>query len=611
LSDLAEFSQVEQLERANISLQRQLATTKAKTVELVAAVERAAREAFTLAGGYHTVPAPEPDRRRKGVEAALWVSTDFQGGKSTESYGLDVLERRVALFNSKCRHITEIQRADHPVPDAWLLWDGDMIENCSIFPGQVWEIEADLFTQVFRVANILEAQVRYALETYQRVHVVGEWGNHGRLGKKSDGYKLSDNWDRILYRLVADRFKTEKRVTFQFGDGWYQRFEIGKYHAVAMHGDEIKSFGGNCVTPEVRVLTRDLRWVEAGDLRVGDRLLAFTEDGSPVRHYQDAKVTSTGIAERPVWRITFDDGSFVRCTAGHAWIVSQTGRARGGTNRQIWMRPDEIAERIRAGGRKHTGAGVWMFQPVAPWSEPANDYDSGFLAGAFDADGCLSKGPAHPRWPIAEFAQYPNALYENVKRALDGKGFHYKERTKPVRNGRRGDIQNLELAKRDDTLRFLGQTRPPRLLDWWMNRVDVNILTFTRKSTSGTKRIVSCEPDGSTGVCTLSSSSGTYITEYGPAHNTPAFGIIRKGNSWASGVIPHFHDLYLGHFHTHMDLPLANGGHAFVTGSTESDSLYAQEFVAATGTPSQRLHFVDPERGRVTAAYQIYLGDGD
>ena len=89
--------------------------------------------------------------------------------------------------------------------------------------------------------------------------------------------------------------------------------------------------------------------------------------------------------------------------------------------------------------------------------------------------------------------------------------------------------------------------------------------------------------------------------------NTPAFGILRKCNAWASGVVEPFNDVYIGHFHTPMALTLANAGRAFVTGSPESDNEYAKEFVAAVGKPSQRLHFVAPDLGRVTAEYTLWL----
>jgi hypothetical protein len=52
----------------------------------------------------------------------------------------------------------------------------------------------------------------------------------------------------------------------------------------------------------------------------------------------------------------------------------------------------------------------------------------------------------------------------------------------------------------------------------------------------------------------------------------------------------------------------ANGqGSVYQTGSTESDNRYAGVLLAASATPSQRLHFIDPDKGRVTAAYKIWL----
>lgn len=89
--------------------------------------------------------------------------------------------------------------------------------------------------------------------------------------------------------------------------------------------------------------------------------------------------------------------------------------------------------------------------------------------------------------------------------------------------------------------------------------------------------------------------------------NTPAFGILRKCNAWATGVVDPFADVYIGHFHHAMDLSMANGGRIFVTGSPESDNEYAKEFVAAQSPPSQRLHFVDPDKGRVTAQFILWL----
>ena len=81
------------------------------------------------------------------------------------------------------------------------------------------------------------------------------------------------------------------------------------------------------------------------------------------------------------------------------------------------------------------------------------------------------------------------------------------------------------------------------------------------------------------------------------------------GNRWKAGAYDwNFQDIYLGHYHRHAQEPLSDGlGSVYWTGSTESDNRYARDSMAASGVPSQRLHFIDPERGRVTACYQVWL----
>jgi hypothetical protein len=307
---------------------------KARGDEYIDAVYRAATDAARYVGETPYEGPPVLLDRPKNSEVALWHLTDWQGGKQTETYDRQIMRRRVEKYIDKAHSITEIQRADHPVDKAVLLFTGDMVEGVSIFPGQVWELDGTLYEQMFDVADLMLYTIRRALAMYEEVEVVAEYGNHGRLGRKGDGIKASDNVDRMVYNIVRERLADEPRLTkFQTSGDWYQHFTIGNYKAMAIHGDEIKSFGGNI----------------------------------------------------------------------------------------------------------------------------------------------------------------------------------------------------------------------------------------------------------------------------------PAYGILRKANQWASGVLPEFRDLYIGHYHQAMQLQLANGGSVFMTGSPESDNIYAHEFVAATGDPSQRLHFVNPDKGRVTSEYRVWL----
>lgn len=328
------LEKVDDLQTSNRRLYKQASDARQKGEAMIEAVYAAAKDAAEFVGHTKAVPPVRDKRKDKQEEVALWHLTDWQGGKKTISYGLDVMDDRIQQYVEKAVVITDVMRSDHPVKHCIVLFTGDMVEGVSIFPGQVWELDGTLFEQMFRVSDRMEWVVRQALSIYETVDVICEWGNHGRLGKKGDGIKASDNVDRMCYEIVRTRLANEDRITnFQLSGDWYQHFTVGNYSAMAIHGDEIKGFGGNI----------------------------------------------------------------------------------------------------------------------------------------------------------------------------------------------------------------------------------------------------------------------------------PAYGILRKVNSWGSGVVPYFTDCYIGHYHQNMQLTLANGGNVFMSGSTESDSAYAKEFVAATGMPSQRINFIDPEKGRVTYEAKIWL----
>lgn len=232
--------EIDQLRQALVLAQRQLAHAKAKTDHLVDATISAARDAV-LAHPLGKIPAPKKDPRRKAPEAALWHLSDWQGAKVTPSYNSEVMHTRVHRFVDKATAITEIQRADHPVRDCWILLGGDMIEGLFNFPTQPYEIDATLFEQYVTVSNLLVQVVRRALGIYENVTVVAEWGNHGRLGSKRDAVPRSDNADRMTYELARQILSAtgEPRLTWTDCPEDIQRVEIGAYRALLIHGDEI------------------------------------------------------------------------------------------------------------------------------------------------------------------------------------------------------------------------------------------------------------------------------------------------------------------------------------------------------------------------------------
>jgi hypothetical protein len=238
LPDGAESSDVKELRGVIFRLQKQLKQAKERTEDLVNSTFQGAHDAMISLGKVPPVTAPIKDTRHK-AEVALWHMTDWQGAKRTPSYNSEVMRERVLSFAQKAIRITDIQRKDHPVKDCTIMFGGDMVEGLFNFPGQVFEIDSTLFEQYVNVSRLCVDVVRYALANYEKVTVIAEWGNHGRIGSKRDNVPRSDNFDRMCYELARQLLKDEKRLDWKDCPDDIQRVQIGNYKALLIHGDEV------------------------------------------------------------------------------------------------------------------------------------------------------------------------------------------------------------------------------------------------------------------------------------------------------------------------------------------------------------------------------------
>jgi len=234
-----ESQDVKELRSALMRIQKQLRQAKERTQDLVEATHQAAYDAMLTMGKILPVAEPVIDKRKAKGEVALWHMTDWQGAKRTTSYNSEIMRERVLSFCQKATRITEIQRADHPVKEVTICFGGDMVEGLFNFPTQAFEVDATLFEQYVNVSRLCVDVVRHALANYEKVTVIAEWGNHGRIGSKRDNVPRSDNFDRMCYELARQLLQGEKRLTWQDCPEDIQRVEIGNYRALLIHGDEV------------------------------------------------------------------------------------------------------------------------------------------------------------------------------------------------------------------------------------------------------------------------------------------------------------------------------------------------------------------------------------
>ena len=247
-------SREEELRRQNRSLLRQLDKAKNKTDELKEVFYRACQEAAS-ALSIPRVPLRlrPPAKKARSEEKAIIVVSDMQLAKVTPTYNSAVCEERMERYARKIALLTEIQRRDHPIREARMLWLGDMIEGENIFPHQAHQIDSAMFTQAMvDCPRILVNFVRSLLTVFEKIHIAAVPGNHGRIGSRNQGYNPEDNGDRMAYYMTRALLQNEPRVTWDIA---YQKNESGWYTVdypwgdegrgiLLFHGHQIKGWSG-------------------------------------------------------------------------------------------------------------------------------------------------------------------------------------------------------------------------------------------------------------------------------------------------------------------------------------------------------------------------------
>jgi hypothetical protein len=249
----------QELQKQVQSLTGALKRAKAATEGFYEAAREGARDGVVAAGKPKNVPAYKPSKVKGKPEVAVLHLSDWQLGKETASYDSQVAVRRVETIVDRTLEIVEIERSHHPVRQIHVLLGGDLIEGVSVFPGQQALVDSSLMLQVSTAAGALGNLLRRFAAAFDEVVVHEEDGNHGRIGKRGDFPK--DNADNFTYsvaRLHVQDLVDAKRLVWHEREGWYTIAEIGNYRALLVHGDEVKSFGGN--TPAFGIARKVASW---------------------------------------------------------------------------------------------------------------------------------------------------------------------------------------------------------------------------------------------------------------------------------------------------------------------------------------------------------------
>lgn len=317
---------------------------------------------------------------------------------------------------------------------------------------------------------------------------------------------MQQRWD-VIPKSIAYPIDD---VVRRFGNYFTNSVSYMIIMAIMEGATEIGCYGVDmataCTAPDVKVLRGDLKWVRADSLSVGDEVIGFDEnvptDEGHTRKWRKATVTSCPRLMKPCYRLKLEDGTEMIVSEGHGWLTNSE-------NTHKWRRQENLITRHHRRDRPSR-----IIRVLDTW-EQDNSWEAGYLAAAFDGEGHLSQKPRkRPDYPtythgiVAGFAQRENAMSETVEKIMEKYGFQ-------CRMNMTGDTQKYRInGGKPEILRFLGSTRPPRLMD----KFDAGLLgQFISKENLA---VTESEFIGDHEVIGLETSTKTFIAEGLASHNS-------------------------------------------------------------------------------------------
>lgn len=276
---------------------------------------------------------------------------------------------------------------------------------------------------------------------------------------------------------------------------------------------------GFCLEPSTRVLTADLRWVRIDSLKAGDEVVA-TDEHVPggrgtARKMRTATVQAAQTVHRMAYRITFDDGRSIVCTASHPWLTRKAA-----TDAQ-WRSIDGTGNAVVG----KIGVGTKVRSITTPWDEAS--YEDGWMGGMIDGEGSMSNGNA--TGVSVCVAQREGPVLERLKTYCTDRGYsHCLESDKAERLSKFGSVPvpKVVIGRMNELFRLIGQTRPTRFIGrpWWEGRELPG--KGKTEGDSAWRTVVSIEPMAEQAMIDLQTSTGTYIAEGFVSHNTTLVSIL-------------------------------------------------------------------------------------
>lgn len=295
-----------------------------------------------------------------------------------------------------------------------------------------------------------------------------------------------------------------------------RRFSLADSFLEQFKGEQPKwGYGGlsyftfkRCVDVSTPVLCDDLRWRPAGELKEGDGIIGFDEESPGKysrRHIRLGVVTHNKVEKAQTMGVELEDGTVLYATPDHSWLV----KLNGDNNRIYWRETQDL-------GGTSKGGSVYLIRPLGPVWEEDTSYEAGYLAAAFDGEGCLDKARG------LRFVQVDNEMLSKVEGFLDRKRVPYNRASKSEATESRQATTRLSIYGRRNVYSFLGRFRPDRLITRFRAQLEEQGGGALKTAPEDYVRVVRVFDAGERDIAVLSTSLKTHFTGGYASHNTYA-----------------------------------------------------------------------------------------
>jgi len=193
----------------------------------------------------------------KVPESAVLHLTDLHFGKETESFNVDVLEKRIDRMIEHALDINSILKSGYRFDKLVIAMTGDMIDGATIYkthPFHVDERAAFGRTQAMQLAKLMKPRILTLREIAPKIEIAGVPGNHGRTTQFDHEM---NNWDSVFYDNLSLMFDGDKNVSVKSAEKNIEIINIQGHGFLLHHGAAIRMYQN---LPHYGIRQRVLKW---------------------------------------------------------------------------------------------------------------------------------------------------------------------------------------------------------------------------------------------------------------------------------------------------------------------------------------------------------------